>query len=96
MLKPSDIAKQLGCTVHVVRSHIINHRLPAIDIGGGPKGAARYRVSQHDLDAFIASRSTMPETEPEPAGASEPTPPTLDSPTDNTSTMDSQTGTTYI
>lgn len=58
LLKVSEVAGQLGLTEETIRYLILAGELPASNVGGVGRGA-RYRIRQHDIDAFLASRSTL-------------------------------------
>lgn len=60
---PSKIAKEIGVQYSTVLAWIHARQLPALDISSGSGQKPRYRISRHDLDAFLASRRTVPQVD---------------------------------
>lgn len=61
MLTPPQVAKRLGVCPESVISWIRSGQLTAIDVSSRPGvGRPRFRISEADLQAFLASRAVAP------------------------------------
>jgi excisionase family DNA binding protein len=64
MLKLSEVAVKLNCSVSNVYALVESNRLPVVPTGAGGKG---YRVREADLEAFLeeSRHGRRPQTWPE-------------------------------
>lgn len=66
----ADIADSLGVSVRTVETWIADKSLRAVNVSRNAKSKKpRLRVLQHDLDAFLAARSTNVASERQPRRA---------------------------
>lgn len=62
-LTPAQVAKLLGIDMSKVNRWIHSHELPAFNVAKSARGTkARWRISQADLETFLAGRRNMPAT----------------------------------
>lgn len=58
LLKPREVAEQLGLHYKTVCELIASGELPASNVSGGTGTGKRWRVKPADLDRWLQSRST--------------------------------------
>jgi excisionase family DNA binding protein len=60
MLRPAEVADRLDVDVETVLAHVHRGTLPAVDVARPGSRRPRWRISEADLDAFVAARRTTP------------------------------------